>query len=53
MEDLMQNELTALWKLSHPSMIRIYELLHTDDKYYIISELIKEGELKKFADERK
>ena len=37
-EDLMQNELAALCSLSHPSMIRIYELLATDGKYYIVSE---------------
>jgi len=49
----MQNELTALCKLSHPNMIRIYELLNTNKRYYIVSEHIKDGELKDLMDERK
>ena len=34
--DLMQNELNVLEELSHPNMIRIYELLENNKSYYIV-----------------
>jgi len=52
-EDMMSNELLALTKLSHPNILRIYELLHNDKNYYIVSELIKHGHLKDLVENTK
>ena len=52
-EDEMENELSALCKLSHPNIIPIYQVLYTDQRYYIVSENMKDGDLKDLIDERK
>ena len=49
----MQNELSALTQLSHPHIMRIYELLHNDKNYYIVSEYMKHGDLKAFLEFKK
>jgi serine/threonine protein kinase len=49
----MKNELTALEDLSHPHIVRIYELLEDGQNVYVISELISDGDLQVFIDEKK
>ena len=44
----MQNELLVLEETSHPNIMRIYELLHDDKFYFIVSEFIRHGELYDF-----
>ena len=44
----MQNELQILEESSHPNIMRIYELLHDDQFFFIVSEYIKHGELYDF-----
>ena len=41
----MQNELSILGEKSHPNIIRIIELIEDHHNYYIISELVRGGEL--------
>ena len=48
----MNNELKVLEKISHPNVVRIYELLHDDQHYYIVSELIRHGELYQFINDK-
>ena len=45
MQELMEGELQTLEETSHPNIVRIYELLHDDRHYYIVSEYIRGGEL--------
>lgn len=52
LEKLMSNELKILEDISHPNVVKIYELLHDDNNYYIVSELIKYGELQDYVVER-
>jgi serine/threonine protein kinase len=49
---LMQNELLVLEETSHPNIMRIYELLHDDKFYFIISEFVRCGELYDFVVQR-
>ena len=42
---LLQNELSILGEKSHPNIIRIVDLLEDNDNYYVVSELVKGGEL--------
>jgi serine/threonine protein kinase len=44
-EELLQNELSLLAQNSHPNLIRIIDLLEDDENYYVVSELVKGGEL--------
>ena len=48
----MDNELLLLEETSHPHIMRIYELLHDDKFYFIISEYIRYGELYDYVVER-
>jgi calcium-dependent protein kinase len=41
----MQNELAILEDTTHPSIMNIYELLHDDKFYFIVSEYVRGGEL--------
>ena len=41
----MKNELQILEGTSHPNIMRVYELLHDDKFYYIVSEYIQDGQL--------
>ena len=52
MKNLMANELQILEQISHPNIVRIFELLEDDNNYYIVSELMKHGELQDFASKR-
>ena len=42
---LLQNELSILGKKSHPNIIRIVDLIEDPENYYIVSEVVKGGEL--------
>ena len=48
----MDNELQVLEETAHPNIMRIYELLHDDKFYYIVSEYIRNGELYDFIVQR-
>jgi calcium-dependent protein kinase len=52
LEQLMKNELKILEETSHPNVMRIYELLNDDKFYFVVSELIKYGELYDFVVKR-
>jgi serine/threonine protein kinase len=43
--DLMQNELSILGEKSHPNIIRIVDLFEDNINYYVVSELVRGGEL--------
>lgn len=48
----MASELQILEDTSHPNIMRIYELLHDDKFYFIISEFVRHGELYEFIVDR-
>lgn len=41
----MQNELSILGEKSHPNIIRIVDLIEDINNYYVVSEVVKGGEL--------
>ena len=41
----MNDELKALTDTSHPNIVRVFELLHDDRNYYMISEYCKHKDL--------
>ena len=41
----LQNELELLEQLNNPGIMQIYELLHDNSNYYIVSELVTDGTL--------
>jgi calcium-dependent protein kinase len=43
--ELLKNELAILGEKSHPNLIRIVDLMEDDRNYYVVSELVKGGEL--------
>ena len=43
--DLMEQELDVLQKTDHPHIVRVFELLHDDVNFYIVTELVTGGEL--------
>jgi serine/threonine protein kinase len=43
--DLMESELDVLSKTDHPGIVRVLELLEDDINFYIVSELVNNGEL--------
>jgi serine/threonine protein kinase len=44
-EELLQNELSLLAQNSHPNLIRIIDLIEDENNYYVVSEVVKGGEL--------
>jgi serine/threonine protein kinase len=44
-EKLMRGELEALDELDHPNIVRVIELLESDEDYYIVMELMPDGNL--------
>ena len=42
---LLQNELSILGEKSHPNIIRIGDLMEDHESYYVVSELVRGGEL--------
>ena len=45
----MDNELKVLEGTAHPNIVRVYELLHDENFYFIVSEFIKHGELYQYV----
>ena len=45
LKDLIRGELQVLEELSHPNIMRIYEILDDEKFYFIVSEFIRYGEL--------
>lgn len=43
--DLMEQELDVLQKTDHPHIVRVFELLHDEVNFYIVTELVTGGEL--------
>ena len=43
--DLLVNEMSILAEKAHPRIVRIVELIEDDENYYIVSEVLKGGEL--------
>lgn len=41
----MEQELDVLSKTDHPHIVRVIEMLEDDVNYYIVSEVVKGGEL--------
>ena len=52
-KQLMVGELNILEETCHPNIMRIYELLHDQKRYYIVSEYIEHGQLFDFLQKRK
>ena len=52
-EDLINNELQVLQDISHPKIFEIQELLHDERFYFIISELVSNGNLLDYIIERR
>ena len=50
--DLLKNELQVLEDISHPNIVRLFEILEDTNNYYIVSELMKYGELHEYAKKR-
>jgi serine/threonine protein kinase len=46
----MRGELEALDELDHPNIVRVIELLESDDNYYIVMELMFDGSLSEILD---
>lgn len=51
-KDRMINELKILEKTCHQSIARVYELLHDRQNFYIVSELVKSGDMAKLMSTR-
>ena len=47
----MKNELEALEELSHPHIVRTYQLLEDMYNVYVVTELISDGDLQVFLEE--
>ena len=45
LKDLVTQELKILQNISHPNIVRIYELLHNQTQFYTVQELVPHGEL--------
>ena len=52
LKEIMENELKILQEVDNPYVMRIYELLEDRNQYYVVSELVKDGELKDLLDDR-
>ena len=44
-EQSFKYEITILKKLDHPNIIKLYEIFEDANRYYLITELCKGGEL--------
>ena len=52
MKNLMEKEIHIFSQISHPNIVRIYEVLEDANNYYIVSELMEHGQLYDFAQTR-
>ena len=41
----MEQELDVLHKTDHPQIVRVFELLHDENYFYVVTELVTGGEL--------
>jgi serine/threonine protein kinase len=48
LKKLMESEISVLGRVSHPNILGIFELLHDERHYYIVSEYVRHGELYDF-----
>ena len=46
----MEQELNVLKIADHPNIVNLYELLEDDTNFYIVSELMRGGDLAKFLE---
>lgn len=44
-EEALTNEISILKELDHPNVIKLFEFFQERDKYYLVYELLKGGEL--------
>ncbi len=51
-KDRMINELKILEKTIHQNIVKTYELLHDRNNFYIVSELVKNGDMAKLMSKR-
>ena len=50
MMKLMEQELNVLKIADHPNIVNLYELLEDNTNFYIVSELMRGGDLSKFME---
>lgn len=43
--ELMRNELFVLEKIDHPNVVRVFEILETKNKFFVVMEFLSEGDL--------
>ena len=47
-EESIKNEIEVLKNINHPNIIKLYEVYHDDNNYYLINDYCSEGELCKY-----
>ena len=47
-EESIKNEIEVLKNINHPNIIKLYEVYHDDNNYYLINDFCSEGELCKY-----
>jgi len=52
-DDSVENEIDILKEISHPNIIKLYEVYRDENNYYLIDEFCSEGELLKYLIEFK
>ncbi|CAG8491435.1 8745_t:CDS:2, partial [Cetraspora pellucida] len=52
-EQKLHDEIIIMYKISHPSLVRIYNLYNENDKLYLVMEYVKDGEFFDFISQRK
>ncbi|CAG8776710.1 13207_t:CDS:2 [Gigaspora margarita] len=52
-EQKLHDEIIVMYKISHPSLVRIYNLYNENDKIYLIMEYVKDGEFFDFISQKK
>ncbi len=43
--ELLRNELYVLEKTDHPNVVRVFEILETNNKFFVVMEFLSEGDL--------
>lgn len=51
-KQLMKNELEVLSQVSHPNIVRVYDLLHDEKFFFVVTEQARYGDLKRYCDSR-
>eukprot|EP01017_Pseudomicrothorax_dubius_P031561 TRINITY_DN4045_c0_g1_i3.p1 TRINITY_DN4045_c0_g1~~TRINITY_DN4045_c0_g1_i3.p1 ORF type:complete len:417 (+),score=67.36 TRINITY_DN4045_c0_g1_i3:68-1318(+) len=52
-KEILKNEISVLRKLSHPNLIKLYEVYETEGSVYLVLEYIKNGSLWDFVSQKK